>query len=103
MHIKKKIITGQKTIAAAGTAEVAIPRSFQTDRIIIKPLNGNSGIIFVGGSGVDSTTGLELRPNKSEQLVLDINLMKEKEDIWIDSSISGEGVSFLVILMDPHS
>jgi len=82
---------GQKTVTHAGTAEV-LGASTAIQSIVIQALGANTGFIYVGDSGVDSTNGYVLRRNASVAFDID-NL----DDIYIDASVNGEGVSYLTV------
>ena len=87
----ESIGSGQKTVAAAGTAEV-LGSSTATQSIIVKALAGNTGNIYVGGSGVTSSNGFVLAAGDTVSIDTD-NL----SDVYIDADNSGEGVSYLII------
>ncbi len=86
------IAHGRKVVATAGTDE-ALAASTAAKYVIITADAGNSGIICVGGTGVDAVaatrTGIPLSAGGSCGLDCD-NLA----DIFIDATVSGEGVSF---------
>ena len=82
------LFNGQKTVTAAGTQVQLGAQS--CNRINIKALSGNTGLIYVGVSTVDSATGFEL--SAKEQITLDIT---DASMVWIDSSVNGEGVSYI--------
>lgn len=84
--------TGQKTVTTAGTQEVLATKE-TIKSITIKALAGNTGIVYIGDSSVDSSTGLEL--SAGESLSLDIN---EISLIYVDVATSGEGVSFIYVM-----
>jgi hypothetical protein len=78
---------GQKAVTTAGT-EVQLT-NVKTKDILIKALSTNTGLIFVGLNGVDSSSGYILSKNEEVLLPLDAS------EIYIDCSVDGEGVSFL--------
>lgn len=79
------------TVAAAGTAEVLADHACQEVTIIA--LDTNTGYIYVGGSDVSSAVyGVKLAAKDSITLaVSNTNL------IYIDSSVNGEGISYVVV------
>lgn len=81
----------QKTVSTAGIAE-QLASSSVIKSIAIKALSTNTGIIYVGGSGVDSTNGYELEAGEGLTLLID-----DPSIIFIDSSVNGEGVSCLTL------
>lgn len=89
--LSRIITTGQKNVTTAGTAEVLASAS-NIKSIAIKAKSTNTGNIFVGTSTVSSTTGYILTANETVTLDLD-----STSDIYINSSVSGEGVSYIAI------
>lgn len=83
---------GVKTVTTAGT-DVALASSTACKRIVIQAQTDNTGLIAVGGSGVDATeatgTGIILEAGDVFELEID-NLA----DVYIDSTVNGEGVRF---------
>jgi hypothetical protein len=84
--------SGRKTVTTAGTA-VTLASSTPAKRVTITALDTNTGVITVGGSGViaasGTRTGVPLSAGDSYELDID-NLSK----VYIDATVSGEGVSF---------
>ena len=80
--------TNQFAVATAGTAVQL--QTNTTLSLTIKALAGNTGLIYVGDSSVDSSSGFELSAGDSISLAID-----EFETAWLDSSVSGEGVSII--------
>src|SRR5690606_30293465 len=58
--IPSAIYSGQKTVTAAGTAEALAVSQALTSGVTVKALASNTGVVYVGGSSVDSTNGFEL-------------------------------------------
>lgn len=89
---KDVIKFGQKTVTTAGTREQmpaqAIPKGYV---VLIKALDGNTGLIYIGDVTVDSSNGYELTKNGIVTLQL-----TDLDKLYIDSSIDGEGVSWIV-------
>lgn len=83
--------SGQNDVAAAGTDE-PLAGSTAIKSVTVKAKKTNTGLIFVGAAGVDSTTGFILSPGDSVSLDVD-NLA----DISIDSAVNGEGVSYIYL------
>ncbi|HEC66873.1 MAG TPA: hypothetical protein ENI23_16480 [bacterium] len=86
------VADGVKTVTSAGT-DVALASSTACKKVDIQAQTDNTGLIAVGFTGVDATeatgTGVILYPGDTYSLEID-NL----SDIFIDSTVSGEGVRF---------
>tara|TARA_Y100000310_G_C20637200_1_gene791827 strand:- start:126 stop:584 length:459 start_codon:yes stop_codon:yes gene_type:complete len=82
--------TNQFTVTTAGTA-VQLQTSANLS-LTIKALAGNTGLIYVGDSTVDSSTGFELSAGDSVSLAISQN-----DVIWLDCSVNGEGVSVIAV------
>lgn len=91
-HTTTAIGHGVKVVTTAGT-DVVLAASTAAKWVVIQAQTDNTGNIAVGGSGVDATeatgTGVLLDAGESITLAID-NLA----DVYIDSSVNGEGVRF---------
>ena len=87
-------ISGQKAVTAAGTA-VQLGSGACAVNLMIKAMDGNTGLIFVGNSAADvtSATGQELSPGES----LVIEGVGNLRSIYIDSAINGDGVAWIFL------
>lgn len=88
------ILSGQKTIAAAGTA-LALGDKVINGPILIKALDTNTGIVAVGNDGAGDVTvsnGLRLAAGDTCLLLVNGNISQ----IIVDSAVNGEGVSWIV-------
>ena len=83
------ILNGRTTVATAGT-RTTLSASAACKSVTIKALTTNSGIIYVGNTTVASSNGFLLHAGDS--ISLDIGNLNT---VNIDSSISGEGVTYL--------
>lgn len=83
---------GVKTVTAAGTDE-ALAASTTAKRVVIQAQTDNTGFIAVGTTGVDATeaTGTGILLYAGDSITLDIDNLS---DIYIDSTVSGEGVRY---------
>lgn len=81
---------GQKTVTTAGTEVVLAASQALLSGVAIKALHGNTGMIYVGGNPVTSSTGFVL--DAGESIFIEINNLAS---VYIDSSVNGEGVSFV--------
>lgn len=90
-------ISGQKTIATAGT-ELALAATGigMNVGVAIRALSTNTGKMYVGNDGagaVSSSTGYEL--SAGDQIV--ISQVDDLANIMIDASENGEKVSWLIV------
>lgn len=86
------MVDGRKTVTSAGSA-VALGSATVLKKITIQALGANTDFIAVGASTVVAASGTErgilLGPYQSVVFTND-----DLADIFIDSIVSGEGVSF---------
>lgn len=82
--------SGRKTVAAAGTAE-AIGGDVDCLELFVVADPDNAGNIYLGGSGVDNTSG-KLPPGGVMQCG-PCNL----SEVFIDADNSGEGISYFLV------
>ena len=85
------ITTGQATVTAAGTAELLIAMGQRSTRITIKALADNTDDIYIGPSTVDSADGFILAAGEEVTIVVE----QGETNIYIDSAVNGEGVSYI--------
>lgn len=81
--------TGHKAVNTAGT-QVALAASTACKKVTIKALALNTKLIYVGISTVSSLDGFEL--TKQEEITIYTDNLA---NIWIDSAVNGEGVSYI--------
>jgi hypothetical protein len=87
------LISGQKTVAAAGTAE-ALGSAQIDSALLVKALDTNTGIVAIGNDGAnDVTVSNGYRLAAGEQCILDH--VDNLAAIYIDAAVNGEGVSWL--------
>lgn len=84
------IVSGQKAVTTAGTAEALGTSTTLTSGVRIKANSDNTGVIYVGASDVDSTTGFVLAAG--EELFVEI---ADLADVFIDAGTSADGVSYI--------
>ena len=90
-------LSGQKTVTTAGTAVQLGTQATLGGEVYIKALSTNTGLIYVGNDGagdVASTNGFVL--SKNEWVELDVCKVSSLASIIIDSSVNGEGVSWIL-------
>ena len=86
----------QKNIAASGTPEQLSEASILINSVMtIKAKAANTGVIYIGTTSAQalktSANNFTLKAGES----IDIKAMNAKE-IWLDSSVSGEGVEAII-------
>ena len=84
------IYHNKTTVTTAGTRVVLASSRALTAGVYIKALSTNTGLIYVGTSTVSSTNGIQL--SAKEQIWIPISNLNT---INIDSSVNGEGVTYL--------
>lgn len=84
------VVSGKDTVAAAGTHEQMA--NVPCLSVTIRALSTNTGLIYLGPDGVSSTTGYQLSAGESVDIAID-NVNR----IYIDSSVNGEGVTYLAV------
>ena len=84
------ILHGQTTVTTAGTEVPLIGSTTVAKWVIVKALATNTGNIFVGANPVTSSTGYVLAPGEAAPLTHD-----DLNEIYIDSAVNGEGVSYI--------
>lgn len=83
--------TGQKTVAAAATAQALTGASTPlVVGVTVKALSINGDPVYVGIDGVTNATGFELLPG--EQIFIPINNLAT---VFVKVTTNGEGVSFM--------
>ena len=88
-------MSGQNTVAAAGTAE-ALGSQLINGPLMVKALVSNAGNVYIGNDGagdVTSSNGLEMAAG--DAVVFDF--VGNLASIFIDSDNNGEGVAWLVL------
>lgn len=94
------IRTFMKFITAAGTNESLTNLDKQVSAVLIQAESTNTGIIYVGDNTVSATNyGAELAATDSMTIKAqefgDINAMVRLDSIYLDTSVSTDGVSVL--------
>lgn len=82
---------GQTSVVTAGTP-VPLATNTATTTITVRAFSANTGFIYVGTTGVSSSTGFILSADETVSFDLD-NLDK----VFINSSVNGEGVSYIYL------
>ena len=88
------ILAGEKTVAAAGTAE-ALSAAKRVKALTIVAKAGNAGQVYIGGSDVSSSTNDGL--DAGEVVSFEAEGWMDLADIYVDSGVNGEGVDFYAV------
>lgn len=86
--IPTQVNTGRKVVTTSGI-KVQLSGSSCVS-VTIKALSANTGFIYVGGTNLTTSNGLELAAGESVSLSID-----HTEKLYIDASVNGDGVSYL--------
>ena len=86
-------LTGKKTVTTAGTQLALSAGQVVNNPVAVKALAGNTGLIYVGDSSVSSANGFEL--SAGEVIIFDF--VGDLANVWIDSAVNGEGVTWLIL------
>ncbi len=91
------IHNGSKTVTTTGTAEpLSATAHTQANWITFYPLVTNTGSIYIGGPGVTATSGAILGSGDAfVSWPLSAFNCYDLSTIYIDASVSGEGVQFV--------
>lgn len=88
--------TFAKTVTTAGTEVPLTATKVMANWLLIQPISTNTGIIYLGDSSVTSANGVELNVGDSDVLwPSSTTNIYDLSTIYIDSSVSGEGVKVL--------
>ena len=94
-----RIFNGQRNVAIAGTAVTLLATDQEIYVVTIKAKSTNGGDIFVGDSNVSSSNGFIL--DAGEEVTIKID--SDDTNPYIDSSVNGEGVSYIGWLNENRS
>jgi len=88
-------LSGQTTVAAAGTAVKLATDQLVNGPIMVKALPGNTGLVYIGNvdGDVASNNGLPLAASEVQVITHVGNL----SSLWVDSAVNGEGVAWLAL------
>ena len=89
------ILSGQKTIATAGTA-LALGSQVINAPLMIKALDTNTGVVAVGNDGSgDVTVSNGMRLDAGDAVIFEF--VGDLANIIVDVATNGEGVAWLVL------
>ena len=86
------LLSGQKLVATAGTAEALVASARRVKRLQIVALSSNTKPVYVGGADVASTTNGGLTASGS--ISLEAEGWMDLKAIYVDADVDGEGVDF---------
>ena len=90
IKIAQTLFNGQTPVTVAGTAEALSGPQALMNGVLVKALDDNTNLVYVGNASVDSTNGYILLADASVFVEID-DLAK----VFIDVDTAGEGVSWL--------
>jgi hypothetical protein len=88
------IHSGQKAVATAGSAEQVDTDNSVRD-YFVRADPGNTGVIYLGGDDVSSTTGLILKADDPP-----IRLRGKLSQLFVDVETSGEKVTWMAVSIE---
>jgi hypothetical protein len=88
------LVAGEKTVAAAGTAEALAPTE-RVKAVVVTAKDGNTGQVYVGGSDIASATNDGISPGDSLEIPA-VNWL-DLADVFVDADTSGEGVDYYAV------
>ena len=90
-----RLISGEKTVASAGTAVAMVSGTTRATWVRIVAKAGNTNQVYVGGSDVADTTNDGL--DAGQVLEFEHPLAFNLADIYLDADTNGEGVDFYAL------
>ena len=88
------LLSGEKTVTTAGTAE-ALAASQRVYSVLIIAKQANTGQVYVGGSDVDSDTNDGL--DAGESITIQARNALDLADVYLDVDTDAEGVDFYAV------
>ena len=96
-----RIFTGTTDIPTAGTRVQISNTARRVLSITFKARNGNTGSVYVGGSTVSSTNGVELRSNEGKSYNFGAAKVSAPiSDFYLDTGTNGNDVDWWAIMWD---
>ncbi len=89
------LIAGEKTVAVPGTAEQLVAASKRAKSITIIAKPGNTGVVYLGGTDVASSTNGGLAAGVS--LSMEAVGWMDLTEIYLDVGTADDGVDFWAI------
>ena len=88
-------LSGEKTVAVAGTAEALVAASQRVKSLVIVAKKANTNQVYLGGSDVASTTNDGL--DAAESLTIEAVGWLDLANIYLDVDTNGEGIDFYAV------
>jgi hypothetical protein len=92
------IVSGRKTVTAAGTAEKLVASATPCKRVVVSPITANTTRVAVGGTatlaGDANMAGVIFPAGTSPSVVFDVD---DASKLYVDAKTNGEGVSFVIL------
>ena len=89
------LLSGEKTVATAGTAESLLATSQRVKSVVIIAKKGNTNQVYVGGSDVAATTNDGL--DAGESITVEAVGWLDLAEIYLDVDTNGEGIDFYAV------
>ncbi len=86
------LLSGEKTVATAGTAEALLGTSQRVKSVVIIAKKGNTNQVYVGGPDVAATTNDGL--DAGDSITVEAVGWMDLADIYLDVDTNGEGIDF---------
>ncbi len=92
------VYSGQAKVAVPGTP-VPLTATRMCKTLLVSPLPGNAGSVFLGGSDVSSTVGFVIaRPLAASPVqVIPVTGVTDADQVMLDAATAGDGVSWLAV------
>ena len=90
------VISGSKDVTTAGTREKLAASYTPCFTVTIQAKVANSNYVYVGGSSVSSTNGVQLAAGDSVTFSpISREYRYDLSGIWVDAAVDGEGVVYI--------
>ena len=89
------LLSGENTVAIAGTAEALLGTSQRVKSVVIIAKKGNTNQVYVGGSDVAATTNDGL--DAGESITVEAVGWLDLTEIYLDVDTNGEGIDFYAV------
>ncbi len=93
-HDTADLVSGRKTVTAAGTAERLVAAFTECEWVLVTALDTNTGYVAVGGSTTLAAAGSQAGALLSAGQSASIPVFSVHK-VFVDSRVNGEGVSYV--------